>query len=234
MVGFGHVHIGRYGQISSDGVLAKSAHPNRITVPVAAGPSLLYPDRFAPSKRRHLSAPGLRTFLIIADRWGWTAAKRLLVLGSPSRSTYFGWAAKVRAGQDLTLPVDVPLRVSAILGIHKALMILFGSEPAAVDWLTGPHEGPPMALATNGTMDGPMLARRYLDAARRGVFGPPGPIDEAVRRAGQSAGIAYDSLCHRGGIDAVAYRPRLTLEVTQADHYEITAPVGGAVVVRRQ
>ena len=77
------------------------------------------------------------------------------------------------------------LRISAVLGIHKALMILFGSESAGLDWLTGPHDGPsfggqpPMALVTNGTMDGPMLVRRYLDAARGGVFGPPGATDEA-------------------------------------------------------
>ncbi|CAO3459631.1 MbcA/ParS/Xre antitoxin family protein [Azospirillum largimobile] len=161
------------------------ARANRIAAPVTAGPSLLRPDRFAPSKRRHLSAPGLRTFLAIADRWGWTEAERLLVLGSPGRSTYFGWAAKARDGQELTLPVDVLLRISAVLGIHKALMILFGSGSAGLDWLTGPHDAPsfggqpPMALVTNGTMDGPMLVRRYLDAARGGVFGPPGPLDEA-------------------------------------------------------
>ncbi|MBK1838851.1 DUF2384 domain-containing protein [Azospirillum sp. YIM B02556] len=165
------------------------ARSRRITGPAAgpigAGPSLLQPDRFAPAKRRQLSAPGLRTFLAIADRWGWTEAERLLALGSPGRSTYFGWVAKARDGQDLTLPADVLLRISAVLGIHKALMVLFGSEPAGLEWLTGPHDGPsfggqpPMALVTNGTMDGPMLVRRYLDAARGGVFGPPGPIDEA-------------------------------------------------------
>lgn len=161
------------------------ARANRIVVPVAAGPSLLLPDRFALSKRRQLSAPGLRTFLTIADRWGWTVAERLLVLGSPDRSTYVGWIAKARTGQELTLPVDVLLRISAVLGIYKALKILFGSEPAGLDWLTGPHDGPsfggqpPMALVTNGTMDGPMLVRRYLDAERGGVLGPPGLMDEA-------------------------------------------------------
>ncbi|KAA1053918.1 MbcA/ParS/Xre antitoxin family protein [Azospirillum argentinense] len=160
------------------------ARTHRIAAPNPGGLPLLQPDRFAPTKRRQLSGPALRTFLSIADRWRWTEAERLLVLGSPSRSTYFGWVAKARDGQEITLPVDVLLRISAILGIHKALMILFGSEPAALDWLTGPHDGPsfggqpPMALVTNGTMDGPMLVRRYLDAARGGAFGPPGPMDE--------------------------------------------------------
>jgi RES domain-containing protein len=57
---------------------------------------------------------------------------------------------------------------------------------------------------------------------------------EEVRRAGQAAGIVYDSLRHRGGANAVAYRPRLILDVTQADHYEITAPIEGTVIARRQ
>ncbi|MFS2009336.1 MbcA/ParS/Xre antitoxin family protein [Azospirillum sp. CT11-132] len=160
------------------------ARAHRAADPIAAGPSLLLPDRFSPTKRRQLSGPGLRAFLAIADLWRLTEAERLLVLGSPGRSTYFGWVAKARDGQELTLPVDVLLRISAVLGIHKALMILFGSESAAMDWLTGPHDGPsfggqpPMALVTNGTMDGPMLVRRYLDAGRGGVFGPPGSMDE--------------------------------------------------------
>lgn len=57
---------------------------------------------------------------------------------------------------------------------------------------------------------------------------------EEVRRAGLAAGITYDSLRHRGGVNAVAYRPRLIQTVTQADHYEITAPLEGAVVARRK
>jgi len=53
-------------------------------------------------------------------------------------------------------------------------------------------------------------------------------------RAGQAAGIVYDSLRHDGGVNAIAYRPRLIREVTQADHYEITAPVEGAAIARQQ
>ena len=160
------------------------ARTHRIAVPSPEGLPLLQLDWFPPTKRRQLSGPALRTFLSIADRWRWTEAERFLVLGSPSRSTYLGWVAKACDGHEMTLPVDVLLRISAILGIHKALMILFGSEPAALDWLTGPHDEasfdgqPPMALVTNGMMDGPLLVLRYLDAARGGTFGAPGPMDE--------------------------------------------------------
>lgn len=44
---------------------------------------------------------------------------------------------------------------------------------------------------------------------------------EARRKAGD-IGILYDSIRLKGGINVVAYRPSLILDVTQADHYEIT------------
>jgi hypothetical protein len=54
---------------------------------------------------------------------------------------------------------------------------------------------------------------------------------EDVRMAGGS-GIVYDSLRHQGGTNVVAFRPRGILDVTQAAHYEITAPVIGKVIAR--
>jgi hypothetical protein len=46
------------------------------------------------------------------------------------------------------------------------------------------------------------------------------------------SGIVYDSLRHQGGTNVVAFRPRNILDVTQAAHYEITAPVTGKVIAR--
>lgn len=54
---------------------------------------------------------------------------------------------------------------------------------------------------------------------------------EGIRAAGGD-GILYDSLRHRGGVNAVAFRPRHVTAVAQGAHYEITAPVEGAVVAR--
>ena len=44
---------------------------------------------------------------------------------------------------------------------------------------------------------------------------------EAVRASG-GRGIIYDSLRHAGGINVVVYRPTNVVDVTQADHFEIT------------
>lgn len=147
------------------------------------GPAHLKETQFTPEHRRRLSGPGLRTFLNIADHWQLSEAERLRVLGLPGRSTYHGWVARARRGEEIALPVDVLLRISGVLGIHKGLRTLFGSEQDASSWLRGPHTGllfggqPPLALITNGTQDGIMLVRRYLDAWRGGNFAAPNAVD---------------------------------------------------------
>lgn len=150
---------------------------------IQRGPHMVDARRFSPESRGRLSGPGLRAFLNIADLWGLTEVERLMVLGLPGRSTYFGWVAKARKRRSLTLPVDVLLRISAVLGIHKDLRILFGAGLEEVAWLREPHDAPvfggqpPIALVTNGTQDGIMLVRRYLDAFRGGIFATPGAAD---------------------------------------------------------
>jgi hypothetical protein len=141
--------------------------------------------RFAAPNRRRLSGPALRTFLTIADRWGLAEEQRRLVLGYPSRSTYHNWAKLAREGQPLTLDVDVLLRISAVFGIHQALGVLFADQAEGVRWLKGPHMAPafggqpPLALVTSGTQDGLLAVRRFLDAARGGLYMPPNALDAA-------------------------------------------------------
>ncbi len=130
--------------------------------------------RFAPTNRRRLSGPGLRTFLAIADRWDLTELERLLILGTPSRSTYFGWIKAARDHRELMLPTDTLIRISAILGIHQAMQILFAIDHEQAAWLKNPHRSqpfagqPPIALIAGGTQDGLMAVRRFLGALRGG------------------------------------------------------------------
>jgi len=150
---------------------------------VQPSPFHLDAARFGPANRHHLGAPGLRTFLGIADLWRLTEEDRLLALGMPPRSTYYGWVKTARGGGAVMLPVDTLLRISAVLGIHKALRILFATDAEAVAWLRGPHAAmpfggqPPLALVVGGTQDGLMAVRRFLDAARGGLFMPPDTAD---------------------------------------------------------
>ncbi|MBX4995133.1 hypothetical protein ABID08_003093 [Rhizobium binae] len=149
------------------------------------GPQRLEIDRFAPANRRRLSAPALRTFLAIADLWGLSEEQRLLVLGYPSRSTYHSWAKQAREHGAFTLDVDTLTRISAVFGIHQALGVLFSDERAGVAWLRTPHQAPvfgghpPLDIVANGTQDGLMTVRRFLDGARGGVYMQPNKLDEA-------------------------------------------------------
>lgn len=152
---------------------------------VPAGENVVDFDRFSAPNRRRLSGPALRTFLAIADQWGLNEEQRRLVLGYPSRSTYHNWAKLAREQQPFTLDVDALLRISAVFGIHQALGVLFADAADGVRWLKGPHMAPvfggqpPLALVASGTQDGLMLVRRFLDAARGGLYMPPNALDAA-------------------------------------------------------
>jgi len=127
--------------------------------------------------RERTSGPGLRAFREIADRLGLSEAERIALLGDPGRSTYHQWMKKAREQRPLTLPLDTLLRISAVLGIYKALSILFESESESLVWLKGPHRGTlfagasPMVYMLEGGHDGLMSVRRYLDAWRGGAVG---------------------------------------------------------------
>lgn len=158
----------------------------------AAGPQSLDRRRFEPATRRRLAPPALRTFLAIADLWGLSEEERRLVLGYPSRSTYHNWCRLARAHGSFTLDVDVLTRISAVLGIHQALAILFPDEAAGIAWLRGPHDAPvfggqpPIALVTSGAQDGLLTVRRFLDGARGGVYMPPNAVDANFEPYGEA------------------------------------------------
>jgi len=154
---------------------------------VAAGSAVLDLSRFSPANRRRLSGPGLRTFLAIADLWDLSEDQRLLVLGLPSRSTYYNWVKAVREHREVTLDLDMLTRISAVLGVHQALGVLHAGEREAVAWLRAPHTAPlfggrpPLDLLTCGTQDGLISVRRFLDGARGGLYMPPGDLDRDFR-----------------------------------------------------
>lgn len=143
----------------------------------ALGPQVLVPADMDTGERARVSGPGLRTFKSIADLWDLTEDQRRLLLGLPPRSTYQAWMRKAFDGGGPTLPLDALLRISTILGIYKALAILFPRPDEAMTWLKGPHQHPlfggqsPLDLMPSGTQDGLLSVRRYLDAWRGGLRG---------------------------------------------------------------
>jgi len=113
------------------------------------------------------AAAGLTAFFSIAEEWGLDNGQQRLLLGSPGRTTFFEWK-KDRQGH---LSRDALDRLSYILGIYKALHILF-SEGTALQWLRNPNSDPlfngrsPLEYLMTGQLVAMADVRRYLDWAR--------------------------------------------------------------------
>jgi hypothetical protein len=87
------------------------------------------------------------------------------------------------------------------------------------------------------------LAGSYLDirgqqATRPNVYASDSyvagqALGEAIRAAGGD-GLLFDSLCHSGGVNVVAHRPRNVSAIVQTDHYEIRAEVAAPRIEARR
>lgn len=125
--------------------------------------------------RRRLSGPGLRTFQSIADRYDIPECDRAGLLGVKT-STQSAWVKAVETGALLVLPSDVLIRISGLLGVQRALEIMFPVESEAKIWLSGPHLAPvfggrsPCQVMVEDGIDGIFTIRRYLDGLRVGAF----------------------------------------------------------------
>ena len=89
----------------------------------------------------------LRAFFRLVELWGLTMEEARVLLGRPSRATLYNW----KAGKVRSLPHDTLCRVSYLLGIHKALQILYADPALADGWLKRPNQafGGQSALAAH-------------------------------------------------------------------------------------
>ncbi|HVA41418.1 MAG TPA: MbcA/ParS/Xre antitoxin family protein [Candidatus Binataceae bacterium] len=127
--------------------------------------------RHEPEVRRRLSAPAMRTFLNVCAAWNLSVNQQRGLLGWPASSTYH----KYKAGQIGTLSFDALSRISLVLGIYKALHILYPQAELADHWVRLPNTNPlldgkpPLDLMIDGGIDGLHQVRRLLDG-RRGAW----------------------------------------------------------------
>jgi len=123
-----------------------------------------------PQVRKRMSAPAVRSFLKIAEAWGLSVAEQRGLLGWPAASTYY----KYKAGEVATLSYDTLTRISLLLGIYKALHILYPDDALADRWIKLPNGHPmfggrpALSLMVDGGIDGLTQTRRLLDARRGG------------------------------------------------------------------
>ena len=125
-----------------------------------------YDDLAAARAEEARDQVALRAFFRLIELWGLTMEEARVLLGRPSRATLYNW----KAGKARSLPHDTLCRVSYLLGIHKALQILYADPALADGWLKRPNEafGGQSALQRMLAGDVADLAavRAHLDAAR--------------------------------------------------------------------
>ena len=110
---------------------------------------------------------GLTAFFSIAEEFGLDTAQQRCLLGEPGRTLFFEWK-KTKQGK---LSRDSLERLSYLVGIYKALGILFSRERGA-EWLTNANQDPmfggksPLDYMLSGGLVALADVRRYLDWAR--------------------------------------------------------------------
>lgn len=103
----------------------------------------------------------------ILNVWGFSDPEKAIALGDIPIATF----RLMKAGKmPNKLTTDRRTRVSLILGIHKALRILFLQDVHRLEWINNPNralgEYSPKEVILSGSLVGMNDVRRYLDAAR--------------------------------------------------------------------
>src|ERR1700751_3720780 len=127
------------------------------------------PDLADPATRHRLSAPAIAAFFAIVDKWQLRNEDAMTLLGGASNGRYF----ELKKNHKGLLSQDELTRISLLIGIFKALNILFGQR-LANKCVTRPHsnpvfkDGPPMQYLTRGCVPAMIGVRRLLDSRRGG------------------------------------------------------------------
>ena len=108
----------------------------------------------------------LGVFFNIMTAWQVRAKDQMIILGRPAESTFYNW----KKGKVSSLSVDTLARISYVMGIYKALGILFPTRSQADTWPQKPNKAfnneSALAFMLKGSMTNLSDMRRYLDAQR--------------------------------------------------------------------
>ena len=127
------------------------------------------PDLAAATTRSRLSRPAIEAFFAIGEKWHLRNEDAMVLLGGASNGRYYELKKK-RHG---LLSQDELTRVSLLIGIFKALNILF-SERLANEWVSRPNsnpmfnDAPPLELMIRGGVPAMISMRRLIDGWRGG------------------------------------------------------------------
>ncbi len=145
-------------------MLLTADYPVTATAPGAAV------DLGSRAERERLSAPALRGFFNLVNVWNVRDEDARALLGGVSNGPYYSWKKQ----PDRLLDADVLLRISYLVGIFKALHILYG-EKLADEWVKLPNTNrifggrAPLEYMMRGGLPAMQIVRRLLDARRGGM-----------------------------------------------------------------
>lgn len=118
----------------------------------------------------------LRTFFNIAAAWHLSVAEQMTLLGIDAKSTFFALRKKaVETGPVPGVTREMLERLSYLLGIYKALQILFPNPQFADAWVRQPNMAPlfggrpALDRMLSGRVADLYVVRQYLDAQRGGI-----------------------------------------------------------------
>ena len=113
------------------------------------------------------AAAMFRAVLNLFRLWGVTDDQAATVLDLPRR-TFARW----KAGEIGRMGRDGKARLSNLMGIHKALRIIFREGPRGYAWIKKPNDAfggrSALDVMLGGEITDLMRVRRYLDAERGG------------------------------------------------------------------
>jgi hypothetical protein len=122
------------------------------------------------AERERLSPAALRTFFNIVDRWNIRDEDARALLGGVSNGAFY----EMKKKPERVLEIDRLLRISYLIGIFKALNILY-SEKLADGWVQLANSNrlfngqTPLAYMIKGGVPALQIVRRLLDARRGGT-----------------------------------------------------------------
>ncbi len=124
--------------------------------------------RERPEVTDDMGSTGMRAFFEIAGAWQLKTGQAMVLLGQPSRATFHKW----KRGQVGGLKHDTLQRLSYVLGIYRALQVLYSRPELADGWIKRPNAAFGGASALDRMLGGDVTdlaaARNYLDAVRGG------------------------------------------------------------------
>jgi Antitoxin Xre/MbcA/ParS C-terminal toxin-binding domain len=127
-------------------------------------------DLSAKSERERLSRSAIKAFLNIMEKWRVRDEDARALLGGMSNGPFY----EMKKNPNRTLDADMLTRLSYLVGIFKALNILY-SKALADAWIQRPNANrifggqTPLAYMIKGGLPALQVVRRLLDARRGGM-----------------------------------------------------------------